>query len=117
MLLFTENGFSPESPADIQTAISTGYDFGIDITQLAGEVWAEFDLCAGHGGAELARSLATVLVLHHDQRLDDHGFLSACCQINKYADPIEGERSGLTDDEAAEIAAEDARLLWIEVAS
>ena len=34
--------------------------------------------------------------------------------LRKYADPTEGERTGITIDEAYEIAAQDAGLLWIE---
>ena len=34
--------------------------------------------------------------------------------INKYADPIEGARFGLTAEEADEVAASDPSLLWVE---
>lgn len=34
--------------------------------------------------------------------------------LNKYADPIEGARSGLSVREAREIAHDDANLIWIE---
>ena len=37
-------------------------------------------------------------------------------KLNKYADPIEGARSGLTVDEAREICREDPSLIWVEVA-
>lgn len=36
-------------------------------------------------------------------------------RINKFADPIEDAREGLTADEAREVAAEDPSLLWVEV--
>lgn len=36
--------------------------------------------------------------------------------LNKYADPTEGPREGLSVAEALEIAAEDASLIWVEVA-
>jgi len=32
--------------------------------------------------------------------------------LNKYADPIEGERFDLTIEEAEDIAAEDPSLIW-----
>lgn len=35
--------------------------------------------------------------------------------LNKYADPVEGARTGLMVAEAREIAAQDAGLIWIEV--
>ena len=35
--------------------------------------------------------------------------------LNKYADPIEEAREGLTIDEASEVAREDASLIWISV--
>jgi len=37
--------------------------------------------------------------------------------LNKYADPIEDAREGLTVDEARAIAREDPRLIWIEADS
>lgn len=33
--------------------------------------------------------------------------------LNKYADPVEDARTGLSVEEANEIAREDARLIWI----
>lgn len=36
--------------------------------------------------------------------------------LHKYADPTEGERHGLTVDEARQIAREDAGLIWADVA-
>ncbi len=33
--------------------------------------------------------------------------------LNKYADPTEAEREGLTPDEAEKIAAEDPRLVYL----
>lgn len=36
--------------------------------------------------------------------------------LNKYADPTEGAREGLTVDEAREIAAEDPSLIYVDVA-
>ena len=35
--------------------------------------------------------------------------------LNKYADPIEEARAGLTVEEAEEVAKEDASLIWIKV--
>ena len=35
--------------------------------------------------------------------------------LNKYADPIEEARAGLTIEEAEEVAREDASLIWINV--
>ena len=35
--------------------------------------------------------------------------------LNKYADPIEEARAGLTVEEAEEVAREDASLIWINV--
>lgn len=35
--------------------------------------------------------------------------------LNKYADPIEEARAGLTVEEAEEVAREDASLIWITV--
>lgn len=35
-------------------------------------------------------------------------------KLNKYNDPIEGAREGLTVDEAKEIAQEDPGLIWVE---
>lgn len=35
----------------------------------------------------------------------------------KYADPTEGERRNLTDEEAADIGREDISLLFVDVAS
>jgi len=35
--------------------------------------------------------------------------------LNKYADPTEDGRSGLTPEEAEEVATEDPSLIWIEV--
>ena len=35
--------------------------------------------------------------------------------LNKYADPIEVARAGLTVEEAEEVAREDASLIWITV--
>jgi hypothetical protein len=35
--------------------------------------------------------------------------------LHKYADPTEGERHGLTVDEARQIAREDAGLIWADV--
>lgn len=35
-------------------------------------------------------------------------------KLNKYADPTEDAREGLTVDEARDIAAEDASLIWVE---
>lgn len=40
---------------------------------------------------------------------EDHGLL-----LNKYTDPTEEAREGLTPDEAKEIAREDDGLIWIE---
>ncbi|MGL4445638.1 MAG: hypothetical protein ACRCU1_18590 [Alsobacter sp.] len=34
--------------------------------------------------------------------------------LNKYADPTEGARSGLTVEEAEDVAREDASLIWCE---
>ena len=34
--------------------------------------------------------------------------------LNKYADPIEDARTGLSIDEAREVATEDPSLIWIE---
>lgn len=34
-------------------------------------------------------------------------------RVNKYADPIEGPREGLTAEEAADVAAEDPSLIWL----
>lgn len=36
-------------------------------------------------------------------------------KLNKYADPTEGPRQGLTPEEAEEIAHEDPSLIWLEV--
>ena len=36
-------------------------------------------------------------------------------QIGKYADPVEPERFGLTVEEAAEVARQDAGLLYLDV--
>jgi len=36
-------------------------------------------------------------------------------KLNKYSDPTEGAREGLTPEEAAEIAWEDPSLIWLEV--
>ena len=33
--------------------------------------------------------------------------------LNKYSDPIEDDRSGLTVDEAVEVAREDPSLIWL----
>ena len=35
--------------------------------------------------------------------------------LNKYADPTEGARSGLRAEEAERIAREDPGLIWVEV--
>lgn len=35
--------------------------------------------------------------------------------LNKYTDPTEEARSGLTVEEALEIAAEDPSLIWLDV--
>jgi len=35
--------------------------------------------------------------------------------LGKYADPTEGERVGLTDEEAAEVACEDISLVFVAV--
>jgi hypothetical protein len=35
--------------------------------------------------------------------------------LNKYADPIEDAREGLTPEEATDVAREDERLIWIDV--
>ena len=35
--------------------------------------------------------------------------------LNKYADPTEGAREGLTVVEAREVAAEDPSLIWVAV--
>lgn len=37
------------------------------------------------------------------------------CVLNKYADPTEGAREGLTIEEAREIAKEDPGLIWADV--
>jgi hypothetical protein len=37
--------------------------------------------------------------------------------LNKYADPIEDAREGLTVVEANEVAREDARLIWVTTAN
>ena len=37
--------------------------------------------------------------------------------LSKYADPTEGAREGLTVDEAREVAAEDASLIYLQVAT
>ena len=36
--------------------------------------------------------------------------------LNKYADPTEDARSGLTPEEAEDVAAEDPSLIWLEIA-
>ena len=36
--------------------------------------------------------------------------------LNKYNDPIEEAREGLTPDEARKVAREDPRLIWIDAA-
>ena len=38
-------------------------------------------------------------------------------RLSKYADPIEGERTNLTLDEAREVAREDSSLIWISPVS
>ena len=35
--------------------------------------------------------------------------------LNKHADPVEDARTGLSIDEAREIAQEDPSLIWVEV--
>ena len=35
--------------------------------------------------------------------------------LNKYSDPIEGPRHGVTVDEARDIAREDRSLVWIKI--
>ncbi len=37
--------------------------------------------------------------------------------LNKYEDPIEDAREGLTPEEARKVAEEDPNLIWIEVDS
>lgn len=45
----------------------------------------------------------------------DHARANLGVLLNKYADPIEGVREGLSLEEAEEIAREDVSLLWCEI--
>lgn len=58
-----------------------------------------------HLGGEEARSVEEVI-----RAAADNG-----CSLNKYADPTEGPRTGLSVEEASAIAHEDHSLIWVQL--
>lgn len=57
-------------------------------------------------------NIKTITGLDAINHAEAHGL-----RLSKYADPIEDAREGLTVDEAREVAAEDASLIYLQVAT